>query len=298
MEQTTLTYNLDITTKSTWLTVTAAPSIRNSFVYVQELGDFYCHKDYFTRRKNLPSFLIKLTLSGQGTLEYNNSSYSVKPGTLFWIDCTKPQYYYTSKDADHWHILWVHFYGPTAHSYYESFMEQNAGSPLIFSDIPAKFSDILEKLIRLYGSHSNSLQDDIYASSLLTQLMVDCIRCTQKRKSDKSTRRDYFSSIQSYIDENFQEDLNLDRLAQSFSINKYYLQKQFKKKTGLSPNEYLTRVRLEKAKNLLRTTNETMTQIAQEVGYTASYFDNVFKKYESVTPHIYRQRWYDSESNL
>ena len=296
MEQTNLIYNLDITPKSTWLTVTAAPSIRNSFVYVQELGDFYCQKDYFTRRRNLPSYLIKLTLSGQGTLEYNNISYSVKPGTLFWIDCTKPQHNYTSSLADHWHILWVHFYGPTAHSYYESFMEQNAGSPLIFSSNPTKYSDILEKLIRLYGTHSNSLQDDIYASSLLTQLMVNCIRTALDRKVSIRQQEDYYLSIQNYIDENYHENLNLDLLAQQFSINKFYLQKQFKKKLGLSPNEYLTRIRLEKAKTLLRTTNDTVTQIAQEVGYTASYFDNVFKKYESVTPHIYRQRWYDSES--
>ena len=298
MEQTYLTYNLDITSKSTWLTVTAAPSIRNSFVYVQELGDFYCHKDYFTRRKNLPSFLIKLTVSGQGTVEYNNYSYFINSGNLFWINCMNPQYYYTSHNVDHWHTLWVHFYGPTSLSYYDTFMEQNAGSPLIVPESSSKFAEIFEKLLQLYGSQSNSLQDDIYASSLLTQLMVSCIQSTQKRKTDRNTRLDYFSAIQNYIDENYQDDLNLDHLSQSFSINKFYLQKQFKKKTGLSPNEYLTRVRLERAKNLLRTTNDTVMQIAQEVGYTASYFDNVFKKYESVTPHTYRQRWYDSESDL
>lgn len=295
MDQSNLIYNLDITAKSVWLTVTAAPSIRNSFVYVQELGDFYCRKGYFTKRKNLPSFLIKLTVSGQGTLEYNNSTYQITPGSLFWIDCNNPQYYYTSRDADHWHVLWVHFYGPTALSYYETFMDQNAGSPLILSDSPTKMADIFEKLMRIYGTHSNSLQDDIYASSLLTQLMVNCIRTTLGRNVFSRQREDYFVSIQNYLDSNYHENLNLDSLAQQFSINKYYLQKQFKKKMGLSPNEYLTRIRLERAKYLLRTTNETMTHIAQEVGYTASYFDNVFKKYESVTPHVYRQRWYDSE---
>lgn len=298
LELPNLSYNLDITPKSIWLTATVAPSIRNSFVYVQELGDFYCNKEYYTRRKNLPSFLIKLTVSGQGTLEYNNNTYFINPGNLFWIDCTNPQHYYTSRNADHWHTLWVHFYGPTAIPYYESFMEHNAGSPLILSELSAKYSDIFEKLIRLYGNHSNSLQDDLYASSLLTQLMVNCIRTVLSSKLSSHQREDYFFLIQNYIDENYHENLNLDHLAQQFSINKYYLQKQFKKKLGFSPNEYLTRVRLEKAKNLLRTTDDTIIQIAQEVGYTASYFDNVFKKYEGVAPHIYRLRWYDSETDL
>ena len=296
MEQVRLSYDLDFYSESTWLTVTSPPAVRSSFAYVQELGDFRCGGKYYTKREHLPSYLIKLTLSGQGTLEYNNAVYQLEPGSLFWIDCRKLQHYYTSKETGRWHILWVHFYGPTAKAYYEAFLEQNANSPVINPGYDGQFADILEKLIRLYGHKGSALQDDIFASGLLTQLMVNCISAADSHPKDtgqKST--DYVSAIQSFIDKNYQENISLDHLAQSFSINKFYLQKLFKKRSGLSPNEYLTRVRLEKAKNLLRTTDSTIIQIAQDVGYTASYFDNVFKKYESVTPQTYRQRWYDSE---
>ena len=297
MDQTKLSYHLDFYARSSWLTVTATPSIRSSFVYVQELGDFHCGPDYYTRRENLPSYLIKLTVSGKGILEYADSSYMVTPGSFFWIDCRSPQHYYTSPETSRWHTLWVHLYGPTASSYYTLFMEQNSGSPVIAADSDDRSVEIFNSLMSLYGGEkSSTVQDDILASALLTQLMVNCINATVKQKSPGMRNPDYVTSIRDYLDANYQDNISLDSLAQAFSINKYYLQKLFKKHIGLSPNEYLTRIRLEKAKNLLRTTDDTMIQIAQEVGYTASYFDNVFKKYEGTNPHIYRQSWYDSET--
>lgn len=295
MDPIKLSYNLDISDKSSWLTVTTAPSVRTSFAYVQELGDFYCGPSYFTTRENLPSYLIKLTLSGEGTLEYDNATYQVSPGKLFWVDCRKPQHYFASSNASKWHTLWVHLYGPTTQSYYEAFLDQNAGSAIISSDLDSAYLDIFKRLLGIYKSESASMVDDIQASGLLTQLMVNCITTSGQKKSVRQTP-DYVASIQAYIDTNYQEDITLDRLAQSFSINKFYLQKLFKRHIGLSPNEYLARTRLAKAKQLLRTTNDSMIRIAEEVGYTATYFDSIFKKYEGVTPRGYRQRWYDPDN--
>ena len=295
MEAIELSYDLDFYTKSTWLTVTAAPSLRVSLPYVQELGDFHCGPKYYTRRKNLPSYLIKYTVSGQGVLEYGREVYHLQPGGLFWIDCRKLQHYYTSRTEGKWHMLWVHFYGPTAKIYYDAFVEANAGSMVVHIEQNLLYAGLFQELMRLYENRVNSVGDDIQASGVLNRLMVSCIDECQLRRHANLDRNDYTASIRSYLDVNYQENISLDSLAQEFSINKYYLQKLFKKRLGLSPNEYLTRVRLEKAKTLLRTTDETMIQIAQDVGYTASYFDIVFKKYEGVTPHDYRLRWYDSK---
>jgi len=289
-----LNYNLDISDKSSWLTVTASPTVRAAFAYVQELGDFHCGGNYFTVRENLPSYLIKLTVSGEGRLEYENTVYEIKPGRLFWLDCRKYQHYYTAPGVSHWRTLWVHLYGPTAQAYYEAFLEQNNGSVIVSTDHPAPLMDCFNQLFELYRDRSNTIQDDIQASCLLTQLMTGCIQLSGHR-GDAQHKPNYVASIQEYIDSHYHEDITLDRLAQHFSINKFYLQKIFKQHIGLSPNEYLTRSRLAVAKQLLRTTGDPMIRIAEEVGYTASYFDNVFKKYEGITPRAYRQSWYDAE---
>ena len=116
-------------------TSTATPSqiAKSSILYVQELGDFIAGKSYYTRRANLPSYLIKYCISGEGLLDYEGSCYTIKPGQLFWIDCEKPQYYRTSPEKGNWRILWVHYYGQTARAYYELFLAQNGGSALTCS---------------------------------------------------------------------------------------------------------------------------------------------------------------------
>ena len=121
MTQVSLSYQLDLDEHSIWITATPSQVAKGSIVYVQELGDFIAGRNYFTRRANLPSFLIKYCISGEGILEYEGSVSTVKPGQLFWIDCEKPQYYRTSSEKGNWRILWVHFYGQTARAYYELF---------------------------------------------------------------------------------------------------------------------------------------------------------------------------------
>ncbi len=296
MEQVKLSYNLDLSDKSTWLTVTTAPSVRSSFAFVQELGDFYCGPDFYTTRKNLPSYLIKLCLGGAGVLEYGGETYQIKPGHMFWIDCRNKQHYHTERERASWHILWVHLYGPTTKAYHDAFLEQNAGSILVRQDVQSPLLDIFNALFNIYRGGGNTLQDDIQASNLLTQLMVGCIQ-SAKKLNYREQKPEYVSAIQQYIGENYQEDIKLDVLAQYFSINKFYLQKLFKQHIGLSPNEYLARTRLDRAKQLLRTTDEPIIRIAQDVGYTSTYFDSIFKKYEGITPRAYRLRWYDSRDD-
>ena len=111
----------------------------------------------------------------------------------------------------------------------------------------------------------------------MTQLMTGCIQ-TANDLPFREKKPDLVSSVQAYINENYQQEVTLDCLAQYFSINKYHLQKYFKRYTGLSPNDYLTRIRLDRAKRLLRTTSDPVIEIAHEVGYTVTYFDNIFKK--------------------
>ena len=88
MPQVKLSFNLDISRDSTWLTVTAAQAARNSIAFVQELGDFHCGPLYYTNRENLSSYLIKLCISGEGLLDYDDKTYSIRPGQLFFLAMT------------------------------------------------------------------------------------------------------------------------------------------------------------------------------------------------------------------
>ncbi len=104
------------------------------------------------------------------------------------------------------------------------------------------------------------------------------------------------SQIKKYIDDNFSQQLTLEELSQKFYMNPVYMQRKFKKDIGLTPADYLKKVRLSKAKAYLLTTDLTIDNISELCGFcNTSYFISVFKKNESVTPFKYRQKTKMSE---
>lgn len=297
MNQVRLSYSLDLSPGSLWLTVTAAQAARASIAYVQELGDFHCGPEYFTTRENLPSYLIKLCVSGEGELNYDGQRSSIRPGELFWIDCTKPQHYRTAPERQSWRVLWVHFTGATCDAYYRMFLSQNEGKNVVRPESDLSIRSALEALMRLYREGGNTLLDDIQASALLIQLMSDCIQAAGA-SSDGNRLPGYVVDARNFINRHYAERVTLDDLARAISINKFYLQKLFKRCIGLSPNEYLIHTRLTRAKQLLRTTANPISQIALDVGiHNIGHFISMFKRYEGITPSAYRQRWYLADTN-
>ena len=290
-----LSFNLDLTDQSHWITVTASQAVRSSIAYVQELGDFYCGPDYYTTRENLPSYLIKLCVSGEGTLDYEGQSYVIRPGHLFWIDCNKPQYYRTSPGADSWHLLWVHFYGAPCEAYYKLFLAQNEGRAVVHPSSDMAIRSTLDTLLKLYLEGGNTLQDDVQASAMLTQLMSHCIHAAGMHSANRLPT--YVIDARSYINLHYAERVTLDDLSHAISINKFYLQKLFKRCIGLSPNEYLIHTRLTHAKQLLRSTSTPINQIVMDVGFNnIGHFITLFKRYEGITPSAYRRRWYNPDA--
>jgi AraC-like DNA-binding protein len=292
MGQVKLNYRLDMTKDSIWLTATPSQTAKSSIVFVQELGDFISGRDYFTRRENLPSYLIKYTISGEGLLDYDGHSYVVKPGSIFWIDCMKPQYYRTSPRKGEWRVLWVHFYGATCEAYYNMFISQNDGSNVVNLDSDVTVKSTLDTLIGLYRNGDNNLITDIQASGFLTLLMMRCISAAVDQK-ESSNLPDSVLDARSYINFHYAERVTLNDLAVHLSMNKFYLQKLFKRYMGISPNEYLIQTRLTHAKQTLRTTHRPINQISMDVGINnIGHFINLFKQHEGITPSAYRQRWY------
>lgn len=287
-----LNYELDITSNSTWLTVTSGQQAKQNLPYVQEVGDFLAREKYYTRREGLPSYLIKYVVSGEGLLEYNGATETVSPGQAFWIECRKPQFYQTSPIKKEWHMLWVHFYGHGCARYYDLFLSQNDGCNVITLPPNTAAPAILRELMEIYRYGQSSLAGDIRAARLLTDLMSDCAlsACTLP---EHEMVPDCIQEARTYLLDNYHMRITLDDLAKRFSMNKFYFQKLFKRYTGFTPNEFLIFTRLNRAKELLRTTNDTINQIAFEVGIeNSSHFINQFKQREGITPHAFRQSWY------
>jgi AraC-like DNA-binding protein len=95
------------------------------------------------------------------------------------------------------------------------------------------------------------------------------------------------TSIRFHID----QPLSLNRIADTLGVHPSYLSRTFKKAVGMTLTDYINRLRIEEAKYMLASSNESVAKIALSVGYNdPNYFSKVFMKLEHVTPHEYRKR--------
>lgn len=93
-----------------------------------------------------------------------------------------------------------------------------------------------------------------------------------------------------YIDTNYAQDITLDSLAEITHINKFYLAHSFTECVGQSPISYLTERRLAACKELLSSSNLSVTQIATSAGFSSqSYFSQIFAKKVGISPRQYRK---------
>lgn len=99
------------------------------------------------------------------------------------------------------------------------------------------------------------------------------------------------SKVKRYIESNYLKPITLEKLAQVAHINKYYLVHSFTKVYGISPINYLIEKKIQVAKELLATTDHSILEISQLVGFSSqSYFSQIFKKICGVPPAIYRKK--------
>jgi len=98
-----------------------------------------------------------------------------------------------------------------------------------------------------------------------------------------------------YIRQNQSEELSLGKVAKAVNTSTFYFCKLFKKATGVNFTDYVSRVRIEKAKNLLLNPNLRISEIAYEVGFQSlTHFNRVFKKIIGQAPTEYRSQLYCS----
>lgn len=98
------------------------------------------------------------------------------------------------------------------------------------------------------------------------------------------------SKVVNFLEENYQRDLSLEELANHFGMSIYQIGRLIKEVTNSTFSEYLTHLRIERAKELLKEGSQTVKEISWEVGFNSQhYFSRVFKKYVGLTPSEYER---------
>ena len=92
-----------------------------------------------------------------------------------------------------------------------------------------------------------------------------------------------------YINEHYMENLYMGELSKQFHLNRTYCSELFKKNMDISFTEYVTKLRMEAAADMIKK-GVPMQDIAQMMDYDYYHFNKVFKKYYNLTPRQYKQK--------
>lgn len=96
--------------------------------------------------------------------------------------------------------------------------------------------------------------------------------------------------IINFIEKNYAQNHSVDFYADACGLDKHYFIKLFKEYAGVSPHLYKTKIRMEKAKELLRNTELRNSEITECTGYsTPYYFSRIFKSHVGLSPKTYRK---------
>jgi len=157
--------------------------------------------------------------------------------------------------------------------------------------VVTKLGGKLERLMSLQARYINGLielssfSDIVTWTSLVIEELVDLWANT-------SNKGEILEKAIQFINEHYADDISLKEISNYLFISPYYLSHIFKKMTKKTITEYITSIRLEKAKELLTATDLPISQISTMTGYKdINYFSKVFKKQLGITPSEYRSSY-------
>lgn len=154
-------------------------------------------------------------------------------------------------------------------------------------DLGYNYKDMIKKIDNTYlmkiinGDNLLDLEKWLKDFFLDVNSMVTCPKNSQNES--------LIEEVKKHIQQNYQEGITLTELSQHFNVSNGYLSKLFLDYVGENFTDYLNMIRVNKAKELLKTTNKKIYQIADEIGFNDSfYFSSWFKKIVGVSPTTYR----------
>jgi transcriptional regulator GlxA family with amidase domain len=111
----------------------------------------------------------------------------------------------------------------------------------------------------------------------------------KKAEAEKGVDRCEVRRAIEALRDTYTQQFDLDRFARTVGLSKYYLEKVFKKATGMSPYQYAIQLRVERAKFLLASTPRSIIDISMELGFfDQSHFTNAFRHFTGTSPLAYR----------
>ncbi len=237
-------------------------------------------------RQREQCYLFQYTLSGSGTVVVKGKKHTVTEGNGFFLKIPdNDQYFFDEKEnLSPWKFIYIKFCGDGCLPYY-NLIKDSVGN---ICQINGNAKSILA-LAEIYRRASLGLISDSFTGERLTFDFL-CKLCFDLL-NDENHFSDIVVKAKRIIENEYMTIGGIYDISQRLGVSQSHLSRVFSDEVKASPIEYLTRVRLQEAVNLLNETDESIESIALKCGFSCgNYFCKVFRKHMSISPLEYRLR--------
>lgn len=262
----------------------------------------YTHNAYPLDMHTHDFFEINIITKGLGVHYFNNKKVDVHPGIVFLIPRGASHGYVNLGELEIYHVILPDMF---FEKYNDDFFAVEGFSDLFFNrqteentikiitlDKP-HFLSVLNCINESLNFIKNDVCNNLLQTSAVCQLILKL--CLYSKNNPVKEKNNLYVSliidVIHYMKDNLSQKITIDDICKKFYIPKSTFIRAFTKYTCFSPITYLTKLRIEKAKNLLIKTDSDITSIALECGFfDSSHLERYFRQYESCTPSNYRKK--------
>jgi AraC-like DNA-binding protein len=237
-------------------------------------------------------YLMHHIIAGKGRFTCQGQEVELQAGDSFVIE-PEQLVSYISDEKDPWYYRWIAFTGPQAAELVK-FIGVSAGQPVIHPHHPRHVAILYRQIQNVFrmkkaGLH---LKANGYLHLLLAAYEEALAPAMQDGVELDTEGETLVQQAIHYLSTQYAEPITIEGMAESLGYNRAYLSRVFKKHTKVTPVTFLLKLRVDKARQLLRERLElTVEQIASSVGFhDPLYFSKQFRRWYGTSPTDYRNQ--------
>lgn len=228
--------------------------------------------------------VFQYTLKGAGKIRIGQQTHDLHPEDAFFIKIPSDHTYFLPTDSEAWEFIYITLFGDEVFRCYEKVIKEIGH--VLKLDV---YSPPIQSIFNTLDQVANRQMNDGYEASDSAYEFLMKLYATVFHVKKEDALPAAITKATAFMDNNYPDSISLDDIVTVSGLSKYHFTRLFHEKMNTTPIQYLTKLRINKAMELLKNEQLTVEAIALKVGFSnGNYFTKVFRSYLGVAPSTFR----------